>query len=93
VLFLDADDYLYPHAISEVLGEWDAAVAQAQFRLHLVDEDQQIKDVFPPPEQPFDSGDVVPELLRKGRYHTTVTSGLAFDREALATIMPVPERD
>ncbi|TPI61821.1 glycosyltransferase family 2 protein [Mesorhizobium sp. B3-1-3] len=93
VLFLDADDYLYPNAVSEVLDEWDADVAQAQFRLHLVDEDQHIKDVFPPPEQPFDSGNVVPELLRKGRYRTTVTSGLAFDREALDPIMPMPESD
>lgn len=93
VLFLDADDYLYPNAVSEVLDEWDADVAQAQFRLHLVDENQHIKDVFPPPEQPFDSGDVVPELLRKGRYRTTVTSGLAFDREALEPIMPMPESD
>ncbi|MBB3147415.1 GT2 family glycosyltransferase [Phyllobacterium trifolii] len=93
VLFLDADDYLYPNAVSEAVSAWEATIAQMQFRLHIVDEEEQIKDIFPPPELPFDSGDVIPKLLRKGRYQTTVTSGLAFDRSTLETIMPIPEPD
>lgn len=93
VLFLDADDYLYPPAVSKIVDTWDPATAQVQSRLHIVDEQQRIKDVFPPPELPFDSGDVKPKLLHKGRYQTTVTSGLAFDRETLETIMPIPEPD
>ncbi|RWQ40866.1 MAG: glycosyltransferase [Mesorhizobium sp.] len=91
VLFLDADDYLYPTAVSTIVDTWDAATAQVQSRLHIVDERQRIKDVFPPPELPFDSGDVMPKLLHKGRYQTTVTSGLAFDRATLESIMPIPE--
>jgi hypothetical protein len=67
--------------------------AQVQFRLHIVDEDQHVKDVFPPPEVSFDSGDVVPKLFARGRYQTTVTSGLAFGRPVLDTIMPIPEDD
>ncbi|NLS17446.1 glycosyltransferase [Rhizobium sp. P40RR-XXII] len=93
VLFLDADDYLYPNAVSEVVEAWKEKTAQVQFRLHIVDEYMQVKDVFPPAELPFDSGDVTPELLRKGRYQTTVTSGLAFNRAVLDRVMPVPERD
>ncbi len=93
VLFLDADDYLYPNAVSEIVAQWDGDVAQMQFRLHIVDERQRIKDVFPPPEVPFDSGDVTPQLLRRARYQTTVTSGLAFARSALESIMPVPEQE
>ncbi|HWK66039.1 MAG TPA: glycosyltransferase [Rhizobiaceae bacterium] len=93
VLFLDADDYLYPEAVSQIVEAWDEKTAQVQFRLHIVDEAQHVKDVFPPPELPFDSGDVVPKLLRKGRYQTTVTSGLAFRRSTLETIMPIPEPD
>lgn len=96
VLFLDADDYLYPTAVSTIVDIWDAATAQVQSRLHIVDERQGIKregvkDVFPLPELPFDSGDVMPKLLHKGRYQTTVTSGLAFDRATLESIMPIPE--
>ncbi|MGB3614040.1 MAG: hypothetical protein WBA10_09620, partial [Elainellaceae cyanobacterium] len=32
-------------------------------------------------------------LLSKGRYRTTVTSGLSFSRSALSEIMPIPEQD
>ena len=91
VLFLDADDYLYPNAVSEVVEAWEEKTAQVQFRLHIVDEEMHVKDIFPPMELPFDSGDVIPELLRKGRYQTTVTSGLAFKRSVLDRVMPVPE--
>ncbi|PDT53396.1 MULTISPECIES: glycosyltransferase family 2 protein [Sinorhizobium] len=93
VLFLDADDYLYPNAVSEIVARFDADMAQMQFRLHIVDERQRVQDVFPPPEVPFDSGDVTPQLLRRARYQTTVTSGLAFARPALDNIMPVPEQE
>lgn len=93
VLFLDADDYLYPNALSEIVDAWEDSTAQMQFRLHIVDEHLRVKDIFPPPELPFDSGDVTPKLLQKGRYQTTVTSGLAFKRSALDMIMPVPEKD
>lgn len=93
VFFLDADDYLYPNAVSEVIDKWNMKTAQAQFRLHLVDEGHEILDVFPPPELPFDGGNVVPKLLRRGRYQTTVTSGLAFDRSTLESVFPIPEAD
>ncbi|CAN7637412.1 glycosyltransferase family 2 protein [Mesorhizobium sp. LjRoot246] len=93
ILFLDADDYLYPEAVSTIVDTWDEATAQVQSRLHIVDDRQRIKDVFPRPELPFDSGDVMPKLLHKGRYQTTVTSGLAFDRTILESIMPIPETD
>ncbi|MCJ9719487.1 glycosyltransferase [Agrobacterium sp. SHOUNA12C] len=93
VLFLDADDYLYPNAVSEIVNAWEDDTVQVQFRLHLVDEDQQVKDIFPPSELPFDSGDVTSKLLQRGRYQTTVTSGLAFKRTVLEAVMPVPETD
>lgn len=91
VFFLDADDFLYPNAVSDVMNAWDADTAQVQFRLHVVDEDQVVTDTFPPPELSFDTGDVTDKLLRTGRYQTTVTSGLAFDRSVLETVLPIPE--
>lgn len=93
VLFLDADDYLYPNAVCDVVDAWEEKTAQVQFRLHIVDEQMHVKDIFPPAELPFDSGDVTSKLLRKGRYQTTVTSGLAFKRSVLDRVMPVPEQD
>jgi hypothetical protein len=91
VFFLDADDFLYPHAVSAVLAAWQPGTAQAQFRLDLVDDDCTVIDTYPPRELPFDGGDVRPQLLRCGRYRTTVTSGLSFDRATLESILPIPE--
>lgn len=92
VLFLDADDYLLPHAAERMAAAAVEGVAQVQARLHLVDVDGRVEDVFPPYEVRLDEGDVTPALRARGRYSTTVTSGLAFPREVLERIMPIPER-
>lgn len=91
VLFLDADDWLYPHAVAQVVAAMSAGVAQVQFRLHLVDADGRQIDLLPPREITFDDGDVVPMLLSRGRFECTVTSGNAFNRGTLLSILPVPE--
>lgn len=92
VLFLDADDFLYPEAVRRVLDGWGEGVAQVQARLHLVDAEGRIEDVFPPYEMRFDEGDVTAELQARGRYATTVTTGLAFARDVLDQVMPIPEQ-
>ena len=91
VLFLDADDYLYPRAVGFVVREFAPGVAKVQYRLDLVDAAGRIVDSFPPPEVQFDEGDVVPLLLSTGRYEGTVTSGNAFSRRVLEAILPMPE--
>jgi hypothetical protein len=93
VIFLDADDYLDADAAAAVAAAWAPDIAKVQYRLHLVDAGGSVVDVYPPREIAFDSGDVVPLLLRSGRYQTTVTSGNAFARRALAAVMPMPEDD
>jgi len=90
VIFLDSDDHLYPEAAARVVAAWSPGVAKVQYRLDLLDEESRRIDLFPPRETSFDSGDVVPLLLARGRYSTTVTSGNAFARSALERIMPVP---
>lgn len=90
VFFLDADDWLYSHAVSRALEAFAPGVAQVQFRLHLVDAKGTRIDVLPPPEVRFDRGDVVPLLLQGGRFENTVTSGNAFSRAALNSVLPVP---
>ncbi len=92
VLFLDADDFLYPHAARAVLDVWFKGVAQVQARLHLVDETGKVEDVFPPLEAGIAADDAVTGLRERGRYATTVTSGLAFARTALEQVMPIPEQ-
>jgi hypothetical protein len=93
VIFLDADDYLFPHAVASIVAVWSAEVAIVQYRLNLVDPEGRVIDVFPAPEVRFDTGDVVPILLARGRFEASVTSGNAFSRSALESILPVPESE
>jgi hypothetical protein len=91
ILFLDADDWLYPGAAARAVSAFAPGVSQVQFRLQIVDGEDRPVDLLPAPEVAFDSGDVVPLLLSRGRYESTVTSGNAFARATLAAILPVPE--
>lgn len=93
VIFVDADDYLYPEAVLRVVNAWRPGLSKLHYRLDLVDANEQFIDWYPAPEIPFDNGDVVPLLLSEGRYQTSVTTGNAFARHALSEIMPIPETD
>jgi Glycosyl transferase family 2 len=93
VIFLDADDYLYPQATAQIVAAWIPGISKVQYRLDLVDGAGQRIDLFPAAEVRLDSGDVVPLLLATGRYETLVTSGNAFDRGVLRKVLPVPETD
>jgi glycosyl transferase family 2 len=93
VVFLDADDYLYPGAVARVVSAWIPGISKVQYRLDLVDVAGGKLDLFPAPEVRFDSGDVVPRMLATGRYETAVTSGNAFARGPLEKILPVPEAE
>ncbi|MEO0481888.1 MAG: glycosyltransferase family A protein [Planctomycetota bacterium] len=90
VIFLDADDYLYPQAASAVAAAYRDDAAVIQYRLHLVDEEGAVLDLYPRPELRFDQGDVRQKLLTTGRFEGTVTSGQAFGRKALAAALPMP---
>src|SRR3981189_1813478 len=69
VIFLDADDYLTPQAVARVVSAWKPGTAKIQYRLAMVDAAGRMIDLFPPRDIRFDSGDVIPLLLRRGRYH------------------------
>jgi glycosyltransferase involved in cell wall biosynthesis len=91
VIFLDADDYLYPTALRRIVESRSPETAQYQYRLDLLGADGKVIDTYPPKEFRWDDGDVTEALLTRGRYATTVTSGLAFSRSALDHIMPMDE--
>ncbi|HET7788147.1 MAG TPA: glycosyltransferase [Myxococcales bacterium] len=91
VIFLDSDDSLEPHAAQRVVSAWQPGAAKIQYRLTMVDAAGEVIDLFPPREVAFDSGDVVPLLLKTGRYQTAVMSGNAFPRAILERILPMPE--
>lgn len=98
IVLLDADDYLFEHALRTIAAAWcsDSAgpeTVQIQCRLTLVDPKGEAIDLYPAPEITFDQGDVRSLLRQRGRYSTTVTSGISFHRRVLTEILPIPESD
>jgi glycosyltransferase involved in cell wall biosynthesis len=90
VMFLDADDFLYPNAVSRVLSAWNGSCAKVEFRLSLIDGNSVRRGVEPPASAPMPHGDVIPEIAAWGRYVTPVLTGNAFRRTALERILPIP---
>ncbi|MEB3181430.1 MAG: glycosyltransferase [Nostocaceae cyanobacterium] len=93
IIFLDADDYLFPETVEQVVSAWNSQLAKVQYRLQMVDISGDNIGIYPPPERNLDSGNVLSTLLTKGRYGTPVTSGNAFSRAVLEKIFPIPEAE
>lgn len=91
VMFLDADDYLYPHAASRVAAAWREDCAKLQFRLSLVDADGVRRGVEPPACARLPEGDAVEEIESWGHYVTPVLGGNAFHRRTLERLVPIPD--
>lgn len=91
VLFLDSDDFLNPNAVSTLLSQWQPDTVLAQYPLTIVDQDgTTILGIHPDPPSSLSQGDVRVELLKTGSFGVNVTSGLAFSRLAMASVMPMP---
>lgn len=93
ILFLDADDFLYPDSLNQIAADFDPNISMRQYRMNLVDGDGEAYDIFPKFEQNFLSGNQKERVLRTGRIVTTVTSGLVFSRQFLDQVMPMPPED
>ena len=96
VMFLDADDLLYPNAAARVAEVYAETCAQGytkyQFRLRLCDGDTRpLADTHPLQKEAMPEGNLSEELLWKGKYTSPPTSGNAFARTFLEEVMPMPE--
>ena len=91
IMFLDADDMLEPTAAAKVVAAFGPSTSKVHFRLRQVDAaGDDLGTVYPAAGVALASGDVVPDLMDRGRYVTPVTSGNAFARWALAAMLPMP---
>jgi glycosyltransferase involved in cell wall biosynthesis len=92
VMFLDADDMLLSNAVEEVVRAWRPGVAKAQFVLAHIDADGHALGTTVPymPAQMPD-GDIRASILEAGGYIGVPTSGNAFARKVLETLLPLPE--
>lgn len=90
VILLDADDLLYPTAVTEVMRCFSSGdYAKVQFRLDVISQDGAGMGVtVPHSDAPKDCG----SLLRAGwLYPSPPASGNAYKTSALCKIFPMPE--
>lgn len=92
ILFLDADDRLHPTACARALSRARPGLSKVQFRLDVVDR-AGISLGYTHPGHSYDlpEGSVVPDLVRRGRYVTPMTSGNLYSRAALERVMPIQD--
>jgi glycosyltransferase involved in cell wall biosynthesis len=91
VMFLDSDDLLHPDAVDRVVGRLMPGDSKAHFRLQVIDDDGcSGSGTVPARKFPLGSGDVVAEVLRRGRYVSSPNSGNAFPRWVIEQMGPVP---
>jgi len=93
IVFLDADDYLFPKAIEEVVNAWHEKLAKIQYPLKVVNRDDKVVGVHPALMDFQRDESVLSSLLRTGRYLTSVSSGNAYNRVVIEKIFPIPEEE
>lgn len=91
ILFLDADDYLYPQAVEQIIQAWQPDLAKVHYRLDVVDSDGQSRHYSYPQGSSLDRGNIQQSVLTVGTYVGVPTSGNALSRKALAQITPIPQ--
>ncbi|XHX79226.1 MAG: glycosyltransferase family 2 protein [Stenomitos frigidus ULC029] len=91
IIFLDADDYLFPEATAQIVAVWHPEISKVHYRLDVIDEDGNSRGFsYPQGTTPLDTGEVWRILLEVGTYSGTPTSGNALSRNALSQVMPIP---
>lgn len=89
VIFLDADDWLYPNAVAEVVAAWKAGLTKAQFRLALVNRAGEPAGRYVP--RAMNDADALRLIREFGAYGSPPGSGNAFAAHFLRKILPLDE--
>lgn len=91
VMFLDADDFMLPGAAARIRANYEAEVTVYHYRMRYTNDTGVLGDgVYPPLSERLSDGMEASEALRTtGRYPTTITSGLVFNRWVLDRILPM----
>lgn len=90
VLFLDADDYLYPYAIERIVRAWKPELSKVHYRLAVVDSEGNSRGFSYPQGNSLASDNVSQSVIEVGTYIGVPTSGNAISRRALEKVMPIP---
>ena len=84
VVFLDADDFLYPDACAEITASWRPDLSLLQYGLDKIDSGG--KAIGSYPEQGFLAAGHLEFVLRYGYIPSSPMSGNAFSRDYLARV-------
>jgi hypothetical protein len=93
VLFLDADDLLYPSAVANAVGLFcESEIAKVHWPLAVIDRDGMTTGETRPSHAPPE-GDFRQQVLERGPSNvvSSPTSGNAWSRPFLKRILPIPE--
>ena len=91
VLFVDADDVLYPDCLAAVLSAWRDGLSKVQFRLDTIDASGiDLNMPFPAYSSALDAGEIRRRSIASGYYPWPVSTGNAYARNYLLSVMPVP---
>jgi glycosyltransferase involved in cell wall biosynthesis len=92
IIFLDSDDYLFPHAVAKILAVWKPTLAKVHYHLNVVGSDgHSLGYSFPQGTKSLSTGEVWKTLLESGGYARVPTSGNALNRNALLPLFPIPD--
>ncbi|MCW5632891.1 MAG: glycosyltransferase family 2 protein [Rubrivivax sp.] len=89
VLFLDADDWLYPEACERIAAAWQPGTSKVQFRLEVVGADGRSKGRQLPTE--MHDREALALVARFGSYGTPPGSGNAYSAAFLRQVLPMDE--
>ncbi|MDX7953201.1 glycosyltransferase [Lichenihabitans sp. Uapishka_5] len=85
VLFLDADDYLFPEACAEIARQWVPGLVSLHYRLQILEGDR-LTDRTWPQDHFRDGAETIDCLFRLGYVPAAPTSGNAYARAYAAVI-------
>ena len=92
IIFLDSDDYLMPDAVNQIVQIWQPQLAKVHYRLAVVNADgESLGYSMPQGSGYLATGAVWQDLIMRGTYTGTPTSGNALNRSALKELFPIPD--
>ncbi|QUY44825.1 glycosyltransferase family 2 protein [Acaryochloris marina] len=93
ILFLDADDYLRPEAVEQVVTAFQEGIGKVHFRLQVVDSSSRPLGYYiPSVGMALAKGEVWRDLMKTSSYVSSPMSGNAYRRETLQPVFPIPDK-
>lgn len=89
VLFLDADDKLFPDAVEKIMQSAGVAVSKIQYYLTVID-DRSVPTGVRLPTRPMENGDLRGVVAQFRFYTSPPASGNAYNRRFLEYVLPMP---